>query len=339
MVRMSDIIKRKKLMPEKPPAATTKPPITKSEKEEIKVAFPRMEGRNKAEEVYEETLGAVKAQFDSVSQGKELYLSEKIEMVAARIVEMLSAGDESLIGLITRVSKENYLYNHSVNTCILAVKVGLPLGFNTAELRELAVCALLHDLGMAKVPKEIWAKPGKLSKEEFSEVKKHSIYGQEILAKMAGISPLLAEVAHQHHETVNGEGYPRQINEEEIHDYAKLIGVIDVYEALTHERAYRKEYMPSDAIKMIMDGSGHLFSSRMVRALVEELSLYPTGSLVELNTNEVGEVVKANKGFPLRPRLRIITDPSNNKLERPKIVDLVKQTSLYIKRTISQKKS
>ena len=182
----------------------------------------------------------------------------------------------------------------------------------------------------------IWSQPRKLSPEEMSEIRKHTVWGREILAKIAGISPLVAEVAHQHQERVNGEGYPKEIREEEIHEYAKLIAVIDVYEALTHERAYRKGCMPSEAIKMIMDGSKKLFSPRVVKALVEELSLYPIGSLVELNTNEVGRVIGANKGFPLRPRLRIITDSGGHRLERPKSVDLAKQISLHIKRAISE---
>ena len=123
---------------------------------------------------------------------------------------------------------------------------------------------------------------------------------------------------------------------DQVHEYARIISLVDVYEALTHPRAYRKEFMPYSAMKMVIDSSGTLFESSLAKALVEELSIYPVGSLVRLNTNEAGRVVATNKGFPIRPKVEVLFDVDGEKLKEPKTINLVSQPSLYIKEPLSE---
>lgn len=287
--------------------------------------------------IYEEAMLLVKDAFQRAER-QEPIRKENFAEVIKDVIDRLISDGQALLSLINKESKENYLYAHSVNVCILAVKVGIGLGYNKPQLADLGIAALLHDIGMVKIPKEIIAKPGELKVEEYSEVKKHPTYGAEILSRSSDINKAIVDSVYHQHERIDGRGYPQGLKDEEINEYAKIIGLVDVYEALTHSRAYRKKkYRPDEAMRMIADLDGNSFKpyiAKVLRALIKEISPFPIGNIVELNTGEIGRVIRINKDFLSRPVVNIGIDSNGNRLTKVKVVNLAEEPLLYIKRLL-----
>ena len=214
------------------------------------------------------------------------------------------------------------------------------------KLLELGISAFLHDIGMLRVPQEIMNKPSRLSDGEFAEVKRHSGHALDMLKESEEISEPVQEAIYQHHELVNGKGYPQGLKGDKICEYAKIIGMVNMYEALTSPRIYRDKVTPKAALAMIVDterrmtpheaikttltASEDIFVSGILKLFVKQMTIYPTGSFVKLNNDEVGFVIRVNKDFPMKPTVNIIVDSAGTKLGKPKVVDLAKSPLLYI---------
>jgi len=192
-------------------------------------------------------------------------------------------------------------------------------------------------VGMVRVM-EIALLPRRLTPGEYEKIKRHPIYGKEILEKIRDISKSAIQTVYQQHERFRGQGYPQGIRAFEINGDAQIVGLVDVYEALTHPRVYRKRFPPHEAMRMIVDSSRDLFSLRMIKKLMGELGSYPIGSMVRLDSREVGRVIGVNKRFPLRPRILILFDRDGQRLKKPKEVDLVKSSLLHIVEPIDEEK-
>jgi HD-GYP domain-containing protein (c-di-GMP phosphodiesterase class II) len=258
----------------------------------------------------------------------------EVKQVVNQMVDELSYHQNLLVNFQDIRSYDDYLYCHSVGTAILSVILGIAFMYDEIRLRDLGVGALLHDIGKIKISKEILNKPDKLNREEWEEVKKHPIFGYEILYQNEELSLLSSHVAYQHHEYYNGGGYPRGLREEEIITYAKITGICDVYDALTCDRVYRKKFLPHEAMKIIIDLAGKQFSPHLVKVFLEHIALYPIGTQVELNTGEIGVVIRTIKGFTDKPLIKILKDKEGKELENPRIVNLMEDTSLSIQKVI-----
>jgi len=226
--------------------------------------------------------------------------------------------------------KDDYLYHHSVNVGILSAALGIALGYNKNDIRELGIGAMLHDIGKTKIPIEILNKPGKLTAEEFQIMKKHSEYGYDILKNEPGISLRTAHIAFQHHERYNGTGYPRQIINKDQHEFAKIVAITDVYDALISNRVYRNSYLPHEAFEMILGGGNYHFDHHIIKAFSENISIYPIGITVKLNTGELAVVSSIDANYPQRPTVRVITNPNGDNLATPYEVDLKTNLTLMI---------
>lgn len=250
------------------------------------------------------------------------------------LVGLLVLKDTELARLFYEQSQENYLYSHMVNVPIMSILVGLDLGYNKSKLNELGLAAFLHDIGMIKVEK-IYLEPRPLSDEEYNQIKEHPVYGIEILAKIKDIPEPVIYAVKEIHERVNGTGYPSGSKDGEISEYGRIIGLVDVYEALTHNRPHRKRYLPHEAIREMITGSNSLFEAGILKLLINQVGVYPIGSYAELNTEEVVKVVNINNDFPLRPVVNIIFDVRKKRLTEPRLVNLAKEFNLFIKRPLS----
>lgn len=287
--------------------------------------------------LYDKGIVTIKKVLKEAEEGN-IESGHEVNKVVEEMVDFLSSGDDSLVILANkRATEENYLYAHSVNVSILSIKVGLGLDYERDRLIDLGVAAFLHDVGMVRVM-EIARLPRKLTKKEYEEIKKHPKYGKEILEKMREISKLAVETAYQQHERLKGQGYPQGLRDCKINGDAQIVGLVDVYEALTHPRVYRERFPPHEAMRMIVDSSKDLFSLRMIKELMRELGTYPIGSIARLNSREVGRVIGVNKRFPLRPRILILFDREGQKLSEPREVDLVKSGLLHIVEPIDEDK-
>ncbi|MCR4289453.1 MAG: HD-GYP domain-containing protein [Candidatus Scalindua sp.] len=219
---------------------------------------------------------------------------------------------------------------HSANVCIYSLILGKGVGYPQETLIELGIVALLHDLGMIFIPNEIVNKKGKLTTSEWKQLRKHPSYTYKILQTLGEKYLWIAKVAFQEQERENGQGYPNGLKGDEIHDYAKIIGIVDVYEALTHNRPQRNGYMPHDAVKLILGTQKDLFSQDVKRLLLTKLSCFPLGSYVKLNSKAVGKVIEVYEEAPLRPTVELLYDSQNRRLQNKKIIKLTEAPLLCI---------
>ncbi len=225
---------------------------------------------------------------------------------------------------------DDYTYGHSVNVCLLSLITGLSMNMTDEELLVLGLAALLHDIGKVKLPAQLVNKAGAFTPVEHTLMEQHPIYGFELIMADPLLNPIIAEIIYQHHERFNGSGYPRGLTEVEIHPCAYIIGIADVYDALTHDRAYRGRFLPHEAIEYLYGSGNHLFDYNVVKNFVQHLALYPIGTLVELNNGEQGTVIDVQTKLPARPILRIHRDGEGNLLPYPYVRDLTTETTLVI---------
>ena len=350
MVRISDILKKK--MQATTPAAETKPAVPSEahpalpQEEPAREPIPRLHEMHiakamretepdieRSRAVYSKGIQLTKEILNNAREEKPIDLA-KIKDLVAEIVDSLVSSDRELSNLFYEHSQENYLYNHMVNVLIMSVEVGLGLGYNKSKLHELGLAAFLHDIGMVKV-ENLALEPRALTDEEHNQIKEHPVYGAEILSKINGIPEAVICAAGEEHERMNGKGYPRMISDGEISEYGRIIGAVDVYEALTHERAHRKKYLPNEAVKEIITAESSLFDPAVLRVLISQVGIYPIGSWLELNSNEICKVINTNDELPLRPVVSIIFDGAGNRLEDPRVVNLAAQSNFFVKRPLA----
>ena len=250
------------------------------------------------------------------------------------IVECLIFVDAELLRLFYEYVSDNYLYSHMVNISIMSIDVGLGLGYNKSQLNELGLASFLHDIGMIKVGK-LEMQPRKLTEAEYSEIKNHPLYGGDILSKIKDIAEPVIYVAKEEHERMNGTGYPNGLKNGEISEYARIVMIADVYEALTHNRPYRKKVSPHEAVKELIS-SNPLFDSAILKILINKVGVYPISSWIELNSSEIGKVMINNNEFPLRPVVHILFDGTGHRLKEPRVINLAKEFNLFIKKALSE---
>jgi len=258
---------------------------------------------------------------------------EEVKDVVGRIIDKLLSNDDILANLYNIKSVDDYTFEHSVNVCILSLLIGMGLGYNTVRLKDLGIGALLHDIGKLRIPEEILKKPSQLTVEEFEEIKKHTIYGYEILKANKNVSMASAFIAFGHHERIDGSGYPLQLKDDNIHFYAKIVAVADVFDALTSDRVYRNKLLPHEVFEYITSLGFKQFDQQAMNSFIKYVSIYPVGSGVILSTRERGIVIKQYKTMPTRPVVRIIYSKNDEKLKNFFEVDLTKTLNVCIVRS------
>ena len=282
-----------------------------------------------AETLYQRTRGEVAHLVDALGSGRSCNVRE-LEQLVADLVESLAKGDALLTLNAATNNTHLDLPSHMVNVAIFAVKIGQGIGYGEEDLRKLALAACLHDVGMVIVPRSTLEKPGPLSPEELAIVHRHPKQGHQMLKALGAEFDWVATVALHQHEREDGSGYPQGLKGDAIHEYAKIIGLADLYESLTHVRPYQKRRVPFDAVKEVMSGNRRQFPNHILKGLIQGLSTFPMGSLVRLNSREIARVIATNPAFPLRPVVEVITGPQGERLPAPRRVDLSQNSLVYI---------
>lgn len=260
------------------------------------------------EKIKSETLITVKRTFEDLAKGNRLSTASvrHIMDIAEKLVLSILANDEILINLIDLKGYDDYTYQHSLCVSIIAIIVGIRLGFNLEKLNLLAISGLLHDLGKMTVPKEILNKRGKLTEEEFEIMKKHPMGGVKYLEKLNMLSEITLKGIESHHEKFDGTGYPKKLVGEQIPLFGRILAVADVYDALTSDRPYRKASFPNEVIEYMMANADVHFDQEILEAFLKSVAAYPVGMLVRLSSGQTALVVKNNEENTLRPVVRIV---------------------------------
>lgn len=254
---------------------------------------------------------------------------DRCSRLAEELVEMLSTSDE----LILRMMQEDvkaYQIANAIHVAILSVKIGQGLNYDSAALARLALAGLLHDLGMWLLPQGTVEKPGLLSADEWSGIHAHPEQGRRVVAEMGESFHWLATAIAQEHERWDGSGYPCRLKGGAITEVAQIIGLADVLDAMMSPRPYHARVAPHQALRSLLVQHKQAFQPRLIKTLVDQLSLYPIGTSVRLNDGHIGVVSKVNARYPLRPILLVQRNREGQTNGEPAAVDLCRETSMHI---------
>lgn len=248
--------------------------------------------------------------------------SKVIGQIVDDLLDSILNSEEILTVLTDAFLYDEYLYKHSFQVTLYSIAIAKELGYSNDVLKTIGIGALLHDVGKLVVPTNVLLKPDSLTEEEFEVMKKHTLYGFDILRNLHTISLLVAHCAYQHHERIDGSGYPRGLVDYEIHPFAKIIAVADVFDAVTSDRVYREKMLPSQGIKIIEAGSGTIYDKRVVDAFKNSIVHYPNGTILLLSDGRRGVVAKQNMNNSSKPWVRIFEE-NNNFLNSTYLVNLI----------------
>ncbi len=243
--------------------------------------------------------------------------------VVGALTESVIRNPDALICFIQLKKKDEYTALHSLRVCILALAFGRHLGLEKEELNVLGIGALLHDMGKMKVPNEILNKPGALDEREFEIMKSHVPRGVEIVEQAGNIPPAAVEVVRCHHERYNGRGYVSGLKGEQIGLFGTIGAVVDCYDAISSDRAYRGGMSTHTALRKMYEWRNKDFHPKLVEQFIQCMGIYPIGSVVELNTGEIGVVVTMNRVRRLKPRVTLVLQPNASPYPSQKTVDLM----------------
>ena len=257
-----------------------------------------------------------------------------LEEVCERMIGSLVEGDQLHVRALDFRKSRNDLVTHMINVAIFAVKIATGLGLKLEVVLRVALGGYLHDVGMVRYPPERLTGFQTLTPKEIEELKRHPEEGYEILTVLGPDYRWLADVAHQEHEREDGSGYPRGLRGDQIAEIAKIVGLADIYESLTHPRPYRNRMvpmtLPHEAVKEILQAERRRFGDRYLKGLIVGLSAFPVGTVVRLNNKSVGRVVATGRALPLRPTVEIFRLGTGEVVTPPRVTNLAQHPLLYI---------
>jgi len=316
-------------------AAAYVPPArqeTRAPQQEIPRPFRELDAQ--AKEVYAKVLEQAGELLSAINQPyTEKY--EAVTRVVGLAVDTLRTNNV-LLNYVHYASAEDYLKAHTANTTLVALAMGLALDLDHQELKLLGFCAMAHDIGMPEYV-DLYSRESRLTEEEFSAITLHTESGVAKLDRIVDldykIKDRVKRIVFQTHERIDGSGYPDRLSSESIDPLAQLIGVADVYEAMTHPRAWREPLDPPEVIKELIEKEGSGFTAKTVKAIISAVSIYPPGSIVLLSSGEVAQVLKVNRGSLTRPLVQTVLD-SDFAQTSPRLIDLLEHPLTSIERPI-----
>ncbi|MCA0756684.1 HD-GYP domain-containing protein [Paenibacillus sp. N4] len=288
----------------------------------------RDETRKQAVDTIYKTMTAFKDQAGTKGRTIAPDMGRNFRAIFGQIMQDLATRPNMLVNLTSIHAKDAYLFQHSFNVAVLAGIMGIAKGLNRTQLEELGVGALLFDIGMTKLPQKLLTHPGSFTPEEHKLMRSHTQEGFDILRKYHDISVVSAHCAFQHHERFNGSGYPRGLKGDEIHLYAQIVGIADMFDALTSPRPHRKRYTASEAIEFLFAAGGTFFDLELIKLFCRHISIYPVSTSLLLSTGQVGVVSENNELAVHRPKVRIIMEKDGTMPKEPYEIEL--KDELYI---------
>ncbi|MBU0479193.1 HD-GYP domain-containing protein [bacterium] len=321
MVRISDLV-RKDDSPE-------------SDKNSLKFSNKQPDSKKQDEhlKLYYNLLEFMKSLWNDLKQNKVINEKE-VRDIITKTVKEVRHNHEVFTNLAETYMDSNYPSIHSVNVAFICINMGLGLNYTNEQLIELGIIGLLHDIGMVKIDNEIFNSCKELTIEQLDEIRKHPWYGVKILKQSKGFSPTVRKTIYSSHERIDGTGYPNKIKNGDITELEQIVGLADTFEAMTHPRPYKEHLSPYEAIKNIVEISGGRFNRKILKALLEQITFYPIGYNVLLNTEDKAKVIRISSNSPSRPVVSVFEDKNGKAVSPSKEIDLSKQHFFYIKETL-----
>lgn len=261
--------------------------------------------------------------LEQIRAGEAIDIAPLAEVAEEMVSTMFSHGDAMLC--LARIrAKDAYLMEHSMNVAILLANFGRHLGMDRPILRELTMGGLLHDVGKVMTPDKILHKPGQLTDAEFDIMREHAMHSRLILRATDGITETMVDVAANHHERMDGTGYPRGLTAEELSVYSRMSSIVDVYDALTADRVYKKGMPCTQAFRILLEGAGTHFDRELLAQFIKCMSVYPPGTLVMLSNQRLAIVMQRNRKEPLKPLVKVFYHAGRRHYEDVRTLDLAK---------------
>ncbi len=290
-----------------------------------------------ASETYTRTNEILNQVAEDIRHGNTLNL-DSVEDVIEDMVDSMVRNPDAMMWVARMRELDVSIYDHGLTVAISLVAFGRHIGYPKEPLSHLGLLGLLLDVGKIKLPRAVLEKNGRLTTEEFELVKTHVQLGLNELHRTPNIHPDVLEGISQHHERMNGSGYPAGLHGSDISIFGRMAGIADTYAAMTKKRAYADAVSPHEALQMLSNWSGTQFHPDMVEQFIQSIGAFPVGSLVELSTGEVAVIVTHNKLKRLKPKVLIITEPDKSPRKYPSTIDLIYDVSerpVYIRRGLA----
>jgi len=286
--------------------------------------------------VYSNSQKEVAAIYELIRKDKK-FSTEGLRDSLKNIIKLLNSNNNLFLFLYGLDNNDNYLVSHSVNVTFYAIIIGLGLKYSMQQLIKLGLGTLLIDAGMNKIPVYITHKQTDLTDQEFKQIKTHPLYGYKAIRELGELKEDVANISLQHHEQFDGKGYPRGLKGNEINEFARIAAIADSYEAQITKRTYKDKVDFYHAMKNLLSSGVNKFDPILLRIFLSKMSVYPIGSLVEINGGKIGIVIGSVEKKPLRPLVKIIFDENKKKLEKTQILNLLEEPNYYITKALNEK--
>ncbi|MDR2471098.1 MAG: HD-GYP domain-containing protein [Treponema sp.] len=285
---------------------------------------------------YTDLIERLDAVFSNIESGISVE-PRTVDNLTGRLLQAIREERDHIIGFILGGEVSGHMMaKNSINTAILAALIAMELKFTHHKVMQVVTGALLHDVGMLRLPKEITGKSGGLSEAELQRMQAHPLYAYKIITKELLYPEDVGLVALQHHERWDGEGYPRRMAGADIDMGARIVSVADAFEAMVSEKPYRNSMMGYQAMKNLLSDNSRRFDPDVLAAFIKTMGIYPIGSIILLNNGAIARVTEVQGDAPLRPKIRILIDEFGKmfKQDEGDLIDLLAEKSLFIARAL-----
>jgi putative nucleotidyltransferase with HDIG domain len=286
-----------------------------------------LEPRKMVKKTYFNAVSYTKGVINKIKSGEKVNI-KKAKRVVESMVDQILEQEQLLLGMTAIKDYDEYTYHHSVNVSILSIALGQRLGLNRKMLTELGMVALFHDIGKMEIPREVLNKETNFTDEEWKIIRKHPAWGVKALLKLKKLDPVTIKssiVAFEHHLHYDLSGYPRIRKTIHLDFSSRIVCLADQYDAMTSSRVYSRIPMPPDkALSIMMERSGSQLDPLLFKFFINMVGVFPIGTLVMLNTKELGLVYESNQLFPARPRVMIIVDEGGKRV-KGSVLDLTER--------------
>ena len=303
-----------------PERRETLAPISRPKRSSYINKVPAEQEHGKAIRAFRQARQLTRGILDNIRLGNAID-TEQAKATVGNCVDSVLRNPDALLWMTKIRDQDAYTAEHCLNVCILAIAFGRHLGLPEEELQKLGLCGLLHDVGKMRVTPEVLNKPGGLTPKEFNHIKAHTVHGRNLLLSTPGITEAVVDVAYSHHERMDGLGYPRKLPASGISRYARMIALVDAYDAMTADRCYASAIASTQALKNIYKDRGTHFDPDLALEFIKSIGLYPPGTLVQLRNAQVGIVLETHQRFRHLPKV-ILVHQGSEPLAQQRVVNL-----------------